>query len=253
MADKDLYDDDYQFSDLDAIAPDAEQAAASETAATPSVFQNPMSAAMKKKAVLVVIGLIAIVVLFEFVGSFFSSKKTTLQPSAPVVAPLVKSAPLQAAVIAAPAVDPQVMQQLSTLESADQTLRTDLSTVKDEVNGLSKNMADLMQKMTELSGVVTNLSAKLDEQARAAEQATIRREAALRVHRVVHKAIHYPTYHLQAVIPGRAWLIATNGATLTVREGTLIAGYGIVTLIDPKQGRVTTNSGQVIRFAESDS
>jgi intracellular multiplication protein IcmG len=65
--------------------------------------------------------------------------------------------------------------------------------------------------------------------------------------------MHYSRYNIQAVIPGRAWLIATNGATLTVSQGTAIPGYGIVKLIDPVQGKVTTSSGQIIRFSQEDS
>ena len=75
--------------------------------------------------------------------------------------------------------------------------------------------------------------------------------------RVVHH-INKPSappihYYIQAVIPGRAWIIATNGSTLTVREGTNIAGYGIVRLIDPLDGRIVTSSGQIIRFSQEDS
>jgi len=60
-------------------------------------------------------------------------------------------------------------------------------------------------------------------------------------------------YFLQAIIPGRAWLISTNGDTVTVREGTRISSYGVVRFIDAKRGRVLTSSGQVIRFSQEDS
>ena len=58
---------------------------------------------------------------------------------------------------------------------------------------------------------------------------------------------------MQAVIPGRAWLIANNGSTITVREGTPIPGYGIAKIIDPIKGRVMTSSGKEIRFSQDDS
>ena len=60
-------------------------------------------------------------------------------------------------------------------------------------------------------------------------------------------------YYIQAVIPGRAWLIATNGSTLTVREGSTIPGYGIVRKIDPNLGKVFMSTGKVIRFSQLDS
>ncbi|HAF87135.1 MAG TPA: type IV secretion protein IcmG, partial [Legionellales bacterium] len=61
------------------------------------------------------------------------------------------------------------------------------------------------------------------------------------------------SYYIKAVIPGRAWLIAANGSTLTVSEGTNIKGYGMVKLIDSTQGRILTSSGRVIRFSQQDS
>ncbi|MBA3536672.1 MAG: type IV secretion protein IcmG, partial [Tatlockia sp.] len=71
--------------------------------------------------------------------------------------------------------------------------------------------------------------------------------------RLIVKSAPRLMYFIQAIIPGRAWLIATNGSTITVREGTRIAGWGVVKLIDPIQGRVLTSSGRIIRFSQRDS
>ena len=60
-------------------------------------------------------------------------------------------------------------------------------------------------------------------------------------------------YYIQAVIPGRAWLVSSQGLTITVREGTSVPGYGIVKLIDPNQGRILTSSGRTITFSQQDS
>lgn len=152
-----------------------------------------------------------------------------------------------------PSVDTNVAQKLSALEFSQQSMRADVSSVSDKLGGISNNLNAIVAKMSELNGIIANLNTKVDEQSREIEQLTIRREEAKKASHFVPKAIHYPKYHIQAVIPGRAWLIATNGATLTVREGTVVAGYGMVRLIDPNQGRVMTSSGQVIRFSQEDS
>lgn len=48
-------------------------------------------------------------------------------------------------------------------------------------------------------------------------------------------------YSVQAIIPGRAWLRANNGDTVTVAEGDEIKGVGRVTKIDPYDGVVELN------------
>lgn len=272
MADNDQNNDEYQFADLDAITPDAgddhesviiddnpidspvDNAIAEEESAQKSrtIFDKNN---IRRNALIAVGGLILLIVLYELLGAIFSGKK---QPTAMVPAvtqPIAQPKPvIPTAQAPAPMIDPQVNQRLSVLETTQQTLRSDVSTINDQLGGISRNMDALSAKMTELIGVIANLNTKVDEQAREIEQLTIRRVEAKRVtHPTVRKAPHYPKYYLQAVIPGRAWLIATNGATLTVREGTIIAGYGMVKLIDPNQGRVVTSSGKVIRFSQEDS
>jgi intracellular multiplication protein IcmG len=109
-------------------------------------------------------------------------------------------------------------------------------------------------KMAELNQVITQLNAKLETQSQVIERLTVRTAPKPPKPRVLNGFLNQRLkYYVQAVIPGRAWLIATNGATLTVREGTLISGYGVVKLIDPTQGRVLTSSGRIIRFSQSDS
>ena len=58
---------------------------------------------------------------------------------------------------------------------------------------------------------------------------------------------------LQAIIAGRAWLVCSNGETLTVRQGTQVYNYGEVRYIDAISGQVLTSSGQTITFSQEDS
>lgn len=51
------------------------------------------------------------------------------------------------------------------------------------------------------------------------------------------------SYNVQAIIPGRAWLRAENGETVTVTEGDMIKDLGRVSKIDPYDGVVEVNTG----------
>ena len=115
----------------------------------------------------------------------------------------------------------------------------------------------MTKKIEALDQMVVSLNNKIDSQSREvmalqAQKAPVVSKPKPIKHKPVSQA-QKTKYFLQAVIPGRAWLIAENGSTLTVRDGSLIAGYGIVRLIDPNQGRVITSSGQVIQFSQTDS
>ena len=60
-------------------------------------------------------------------------------------------------------------------------------------------------------------------------------------------------YFIQALIPGRAWLVGENGATVTVNVGSRLPGYGIIRVIDTNLGRVATSSGKIIIYSQRDS
>jgi len=261
MADDDQYNDEYQFADLDEMNTHPEEE--NESASTTPVSDSEGAPGryptknIKRNALIALAVVILAMLLYKLASSVFSEKKVDIDDTAlpvAVQAPISVEPSVPTPVEATPAatVDPNVSQKLSALEVSQQSMRSDVSSIGEQLNTLSANVSSLTATIADLNGIVTNLSAKVDEQSREIEQITVRREAK-RVHAVKHHVAQYPKYYLQAVIPGRAWLIATNGATLTVREGTTIAGYGTVKLIDPKQGRVATSSGQVIKFSQEDS
>lgn len=68
----------------------------------------------------------------------------------------------------------------------------------------------------------------------------IKQAPAKQVQRKIDLAIH-------AIIPGRVWLRASDGSTLTVTMGDVIPGYGKVMVIDAPSSTVVTSSGVVIR------
>lgn len=59
---------------------------------------------------------------------------------------------------------------------------------------------------------------------------------------------HVPTYTLQAVVPGRAWIVRDDGMLFTVAVGDNVRGFGVVARIAPEEGAVYARTGAVIRF-----
>lgn len=273
MADNDQGNDEYQFDDLDVMTPAPEDETEAPAEGLDSAAEKPLAGMVenniRRNALIGIAAFIFMLVVYKFIAAGFSTKSIPVQPAvATPVAPspiqvAPPSAPAQLAPIpiqpvmpapeaSAPGMEVKINQTLSTMEVNQQGLRADVTSVNNQLGGVTNSLNLMMTKITELNGIITNLTAKVEGQAIIIERLAIRKE-----HKITHYAHHSTQprskFYIQAVIPGRAWLIATNGATLTVREGTPIVGYGIVKLIDPSQGKVMTSSGQVIRFSQDDS
>lgn len=213
---------------------------------------------------LIVVGALFLLIFFyKIIGSYISNKKAastqlTLAPAKTTVnSKKIVSDPLPLLDVATET-KPSQVNQLSSLEQQQQTMGAEVVSMTTQLGTVSTALTDVTLKIAELNQMVVALNEKIDAQSRE----LIRLEA-LRLSPptpkarpvVRHLTPREPvvTYYLQAIIPGRAWLIATNGATLTVREGTKVNGYGAVRLIDPKQGRVLMSSGRTIQFSQADS
>ena len=262
MAENDKDNDEYQFADLDALGPDSDNAVNTTEGEEPSTGKpSPDEARAKliKNAIIAVVVIIVLIIIVKLFGAFFSARKPeTKLASVPQeqVKPAVAIMPPQPpAPIEKPNQDSvKIAQQLTDLESNQQNMQNAISTLNSQLGGINGNLNAISAKMAELSTTIANLSAKVDEQSREIDQLTIKRTKAINaVHRMRHKPGMTIKYYIQAVIPGRAWLIATNGNTLTVREGSIVPGYGVIKLIDPNQGCILTSSGRMIKFSQQDS
>lgn len=263
MADQDQFNDEYEFSDLNEVTPDmgtgTEGLNESHVFPEGSLPVEDRSRLIKRNALIIVGVVVLLMILYKIVGLIMNERKAKTVAIAPPPAittpsqPIVQTPPPSVVATTPTSLDntAQWDQKISGLEVSQQSLRSDISNVNDQVSSLNNNLSATNNKIAELTAMISSLNAKLDEQAREMEQFVRRREQRRVKH--ISRAVQSIKYYIQAVIPGRAWLIASNGATLTVREGTRITGYGIVKLIDPNQGRVLTSSGQVIRFSQDDS
>ncbi len=272
MVDNEKYDDEYEFVDPETGSTDAMDYtadAASQSSGEQSVIDKTFAgkSGVIRNVLIVVVLIIAVMVIYPFIHSSLSvPKKTSLIKTVThettvkeYIAP-IKPEPVNAPVpyvSASSDVDEKITQKLAALESSQEQMQTEFASSNTQLSGINNNINEMMTKVTELNRIIALYASKVDEQSREIEQLTAQ-AAALKKAQTPHHVRHKITspslkYYIQAVIPGRAWLIASNGSTITVREGTVIAGLGMVKLIDPRQGRVVISSGRVIRFSQEDS
>jgi intracellular multiplication protein IcmG len=257
MADNDKLNDEYQFSELDPINPPSTE----EEQSVHDASENRRlteSSNVKRNAIIAVSVFVLLILAYKFIIPHLMDKKpidkdikptTSLeqQPSLPEP---------QSQVVSLPTPEPdgssEVNDQIHLIASSQESLSAELSNVSGQVTNINSSITSLTDKISELNTAITTLSDKLEMQVHVMERMTAK--PVVRVKKATVRSIKLRShYYLQAVIPGRAWIVATNGATLTVREGSYIPGYGQVKLINANEGRVITSSGQIIRFSQEDS
>ncbi len=257
----DNYNDEYEFGDLDSLNPEPIE---EETLSSSNLNPPPPNSGNPRRNIFIAIAIIVILMIaYKFLSHFIPSKGNTSD----VMAPVSQIAPPPPKPIVVPQVMPvaeplpppapmpennQTNERLSTVEASQANLRDDLNSTNSQLSVMNSNMSDLANKIMEMNQTLANLVSRLDQQ--SAELSALTEKARPKyIPKKMKKAPPRVNYYIQAIIPGRAWLIAENGSTITVREGSSIPSYGIVRLIDSQQGKVLTSSGRIIRFSQHDS
>ncbi len=257
-------------------APEKKNVAATLTHGVQSLFQNfmkigaPLWSMIKQNLILrmALLGLgvfILILIVYRCSANPLAVKTTekispipTARPKvtqmvAPVVQPKVETV-TRVEDTSKIALNQAVVQgKLNDLEKNQASLQTQVSDLSAQMASMNTNVTNMMSNFKILNDQLAQLAVTLQNQAKAAPVLTPRKthpQARWDGHASTQRSVQYS---LQAVIPGRAWLISSAGDTLTVREGTRIARYGVVRYIDAKRGRVLTSSGQMIQFSQNDS
>jgi hypothetical protein len=115
-----------------------------------------------------------------------------------------------------------------------QQLQKEMEDTKASIDSMNKTVYDLNTMIQQLTTEVQTLVAE-----KAMAQKTMKEKQT--------------PYHIRAIVNGRAWLEANNGATtITVRPGSSLGKYGKVSEIDDKNGLVNTDKGAVIRYGKND-
>lgn len=131
-----------------------------------------------------------------------------------------------------------------------------------QMNQLQLTQTQMNSELTELSESVKTLTAKLDQQPKSTvvvteepQQPRLMRKKKIKRYHGSRRArgARGVSYHIRAVVPGRAWLVSSSGRLFTVRVGDRIVGFGIVEEIDVVRGVVIMSSGREITYGKYDS
>jgi intracellular multiplication protein IcmG len=125
----------------------------------------------------------------------------------------------------------ETMQKLNEFSSQNKSLQ-------EQVQSLNTRVVEMENQINRLVQALTRQEKSPDTDSAAANAGGQDTEAI--------SAGEKSSYSVQAIIPGRAWLKAENGETLTVTEGDVVKGLGRVTKIDPYDGLVVINTGNKI-------
>ena len=222
--------------------------------------------AQVRNALIAVVGILVLIIIYNFTSSMLAKKKSKSNTTTQVTQQ--KTQQKQAVQQVQPMQTQNFNMEQENIEKENKTMQRNLSRIKESqdsinsrVSSLSNDTFKLNTEYQEINEKINRLADQVEKLASAVEDQshTImvmiekhRRQQRTHVNHPIRQKT-YMKYNVQAVIPGRAWLIGQNGSTLTVRKGSIIPGYGVVTLIDVSQGRVMTNSGKIIAFAQTDS
>lgn len=138
----------------------------------------------------------------------------------------------------------------ATVEQANKN-QAQLESLGTQLNQLQLAQTQMNSELSELSDVIKALTAKLDQP--RPEVVAPQPQVVRKVKRYHRRVVRGPSYHVRAVVPGRAWLVSSRGRLFTVRTGDRIAGLGIVEDIDIIRGVVIMSSGREITYGKYDS
>ncbi|MBI5448091.1 MAG: hypothetical protein HY939_05125 [Gammaproteobacteria bacterium] len=146
--------------------------------------------------------------------------------------------------------------RLATVEESGAEVQAKLERTNANMAELQNMIATMTSQLAAINNTVQDLNTQISQQqaqirslmiegmpvTKKSHHTAVRGEAAESPHR---KKV---AYYIQALVPGRAWLAASDETVLTVKEGDNIPGYGVVTVIDPTQSVIMTSSGETIAF-----
>ncbi len=132
----------------------------------------------------------------------------------------------------------QVAEQAVTIHTLLQTVKTHGSADVAAAGASGNRVTALQGRVDQLTTQLGAMHHQLKTLTKAEQQAQYRASAGPQA-----------MYHVRAVEPGRAWILARDGSSMSVSLSSVIPGYGKVTRIDYIAGIIATESGKMIRFA----
>lgn len=110
--------------------------------------------------------------------------------------------------------------------------------VRGKIDEMAKRVNRIESSLNQITQMLQQSAPHANKQAASVESVASIIPARSSIPKVV--------YTVQAIIPGRAWLKADSGDTVTVAEGDVLRDYGRITKIDPYDGVVEIDTGNKI-------
>lgn len=265
--------DEYQFADLDGLGTESFDSVLEENEADETAGEgvssppgrgrlDPQMMKIIKNGVLAVGGLILFLFFYKLLTSFLTESADAVNKNVPVTAEkALRVEPVKPNVPMPVQVSNEALnyteKKVKVLEQERGRLNTDLLTMHKQIRDVTQTVSNMTASLDEIKQSMEQINEKMEQQS----QQMVRLQSIKRASRIasapkaknVTPKAEQTQYFIQAVIPGRAWLMSTKGATLTVSRGSAVPGYGDVRLINPKLGRIFTSSGRIIQFSQADS
>lgn len=266
MADKQNNDenknnqDEYRFDELDAMENPSEnydESMQNEALPQQTLKATDQREQIIRKSLMVGGGLVTLIVVYKLFTTLFGTKpaEADLKPVPTPVAevqPFVES-PKPVVAVAADKVA-ELETKFNAFSISNQNTQDMVGNLNNKVQSLSSDVSRLNQQIETLNQSLQRTQTMIQSQSQEIARLLAKASQPRYIHRpVVRKPVIRVSYAIQAVIPGRAWLIGSNGSTITVRDGSVVPGYGRIKMIDSVQGKIYTTSGRMIEFSPQDS
>lgn len=163
-------------------------------------------------------------------------------------APVVQTPP--PAVVQQPVVDPQITAAIDSLKADSLNNTSTVNQLQSQVQSLTNALSQSRAQQQQLSQSVMLLAQQVQQLNTQVKTLAQPKPVKIAAPVPVVKKPTAPviTYQLRAVVPGRAWIVASDGQSQSVAVGDHVQQYGVVQSIDADAGVVITTSGKTIKF-----
>lgn len=240
----DQSEDEYRASDPDSSSTSV-FATATSAADKPHILER-----LKRKNILIAVGVVvAVFVIYKMLDVLFTPGS---HKQSPVVSPAPMVAAPQAMTVAGPQQPPvasaAIENRIAALEQQVTGYQAGIDKINSQITDMQTTLSSLGSRLDEVNSSLQGMATQMAQQ----QAALAAKEAAQRKAKMKQYTAPKTIYFVRAMVPGRAWLATGDGRTVTIGLGDNLPGYGIVQVIDPNQGTITTNTGAIIGYSPSE-
>lgn len=184
----------------------------------------------KRKALFLVLIVVAAFVAFKYMTANNAAP-------APVEKPVVAAAP----VVEQP--NPQEESQIGRLAQVVAQNQQVVSQMQDQMDNMQNALSRANDSYQTTNDALKALTAQLEK---------VQAQLAPKPKAKPAKKVVPIVYHIKAIVPGRAWVLGSNGTAQSVSVGDNLQQYGRIVAINADSGVVMTSSGKVIEYGSGD-